>query len=359
MTQTDLTSRPAPVAPRPVVDTKVPPHALVWDLATIAAVSRCLHAVARHGVADALDQDGATVDELAARVGLDPDALGRVLRALAAYGIFDVELPAVRHTDASLLLRTDHPMSMGAFAHMMGLPMSWDALGALPATLASGRAGVFELDGDGLFAYLHEHPDQAAVFDHAMTAKSHADIPLVIDAFDFTGCRAVADIAGGRGHLLRALVERHPSIDATLVELPEVIDRITSDGAVDGVRLIPGDFFVDEMPAADVYVLMEIIHDWDDQDAVRILSNLRRSAPDHATVLIVETVLGGRRTRDPATTLDIVMLAVTGGRERSPDEYAGLLDRAGWELVRVIPTGGGVQVVEARAVAASFDERHG
>jgi C-methyltransferase len=353
MTETATTTSLAPAAAPPSRGGGAPPHAVLWDLATVAAVSRCLHAVAQHGVADALDRDGATVDDLAARLELDADAFGRTLRALAAYGVFDVDLPHVRHTEASLLLRTDHPMSMGAFAHMMGLPMSWDALGALPATLRSGRAGVFELHGDGLFAYLRDHPEDAAVFDRAMTAKSHADIPLVVDAFDFGSRRAVADIAGGRGHLLRAIVERHPDVEATLFELPQVVDRLRDDDAIDSVQLVAGDFFTDRLPTADVYVLMEIIHDWDDSDAVRILANVRRSAPDDATLLIVETVLDDRRPRDHARTLDVVMLAVTGGRERSPAEYAELLARAGWELADVIPTGGGVQIVEARATTAA------
>ena len=333
---------------RPPSGGGIPPHALLWDLATAGAVSRCLHAVARHGVADALDHDGGTVDELAAELGLDADALGRVLRALAAHGVFDVRLPHVRHTEASLLLRGDHPMSMGPFGHMMGLPMSWDALGALPETLVTGRAGIFALDPNGLFSYLRDHPEQAEIFDHAMTAKSHADIPLVLDAFDVASCRSVADIAGGRGHLLRGLLDRHPDVDATLFELPDVIDRLTADGGIEGVRLVAGDFFTDTMPTADLYVLMEIIHDWDDTDAIRILSNLRRSAHADTTLLIIETVLDEQRVRDPANTLDVVMLAVTGGRERTPEEYSSLLERAGWELVVVTPTGGGVQLVQAR-----------
>jgi len=340
-----------PTRPRtgPAVDAGLPPHALLWDLATVAAVSRCLHAVAQHGVADGVEADGSTVGEVAERLGLDADALGRVLRALSAYGIFEIDPPMVRHTEASRLLRSDHPMSMGPFALMMGLPMSWESLGALPATLETGRAGVFELDADGLFAYLREHPAQAAVFDRSMTAKSHADIPLVIDAFDFGAHRSVTDVGGGRGHLLRALTERFPGIEATLVDLPEVIARVEGAGA-DRLKLAPADFFTDDLPSSEVYILMEIIHDWDDADAVRILSNVRRSAPADATVLIVETVLADRPRRDAATTLDIVMLALTGGRERTPAEYSSLLARSGFELNGVIPTGGGVQVVEARAV---------
>lgn len=348
---TPTTSTAAPVRHGPILKAGLPPHELLWDLATAAALSRCLHAVAQHGVADALDPQGGTVDQLAAQLSLDADALARVLRALAAYGVFEVDLPMVRHTDASRLLRRDHPMSMGAFAHMMGLPMSWDALTLLPTTLETGRAGVYGLHPDGLFAYLRDHPTEAAVFDRAMTAKSHADIPRILDAYDFAAQRRVADVGGGRGHLLSALLARHGGIEATLVELPAVIDRLTDEPTVEGVRLVAADFFTDTLPAADVYVLMEIIHDWSDADAVRILSNIRRSAPDDAVVLIIETVLDDERPQDPGRTLDIVMLALTGGRERTAAQYTSLLDRAGFEFLGVIATGGGVQLVEARPLA--------
>jgi C-methyltransferase len=341
------TTSTAPPTADPLPQTPLPPHVLLWDLATAAVVSRCLHVVAENGVADALEPAGGTVEQLADRLRLDADALGRVLRALAAYGVFEVDLPEVRHTEASRMLRTDHPMSMVAFAHMMGLPMSWEALTRLPDTVRTGEAGVFALHPDGLFPYLHDHPEQATVFDRAMTAKSHADIPLILDAFDFSAHDTVADIGGGRGHFLQALVERHPGVEGMLVELPEVIDRVRSEPSAGRLQLVTADFFTDTLPAADVYVLMEIIHDWDDTDAVRILTNIRRSAPAHAIVLVIETVLDAERVRDPARTLDVVMLALTGGRERTPSQYASLFERAGFEFRRVVPTGGGVQLVEA------------
>lgn len=337
-------------APRGVVPTGgVPPHALLWNLATIAAVSRALHVTARLAVADTLPTEGADVTDLAGELGVDADALGRVLRALAAFGVFEVDLPTVRHTDASLLLRDDHPMSMGPFAHMMGLPMCWDALTVLEETVTSGRAGVFTLDPEGLFSYLRRHPDQHRVFDLAMTAKSHADIACVLDAYDFGAHRTVVDVGGGRGHLLAALRARHPDLEAVLVELPEVVARVEDEHRTDGVHLVAADFFTDELPAADAYVLMEIIHDWDDVDAARILANVQRSAHERATVLIVETVLADGPAPDPATILDLVMLSVTGGRERTPDQYGSVLAAAGFELIRVIPTTGSVRIVEARA----------
>jgi hypothetical protein len=356
MAQTTPTAPPVSSTTPPDPDRALPPHARLWSLATISAVARCLQVIAQHHVADAVPRDGASVADVARQLGLDPDALGRVLRAVAAYGVFHVELPHVRHTEASLLLRADHPMSMGAFAEVMGLPMCWDALGALSSTLATGRAGVFDLHPDGLFAYLRQHPEQATVFDRAMTAKSLADIPYVLDAYDFTRHRAVVDVGGGRGHLLSGLMDRHPHIEATLVDLPQVIDPLAVEPIGESLHLVAADFFTDALPAADLYVLMEIIHDWNDTDSVRILSNIWRSSPDEAVVLIVEAVLVDDLER-PATTLDIIMLAATGGRERTPDEFSRLLDRSGFEFVQVLSTRGGVRIVEARKLAgAPHDE---
>lgn len=326
--------------------TSIPPHALVWDLATRAFAARCLQAVTQLGVADALGAEGADIRDLAENLDVDADALGRVLRTLSCHRVFDVELPRVRHNEASLLLRMDHPTSMGAFARMMGLPMAWDALTRLPETIETGRAGIFELDPGGLFSYLREHVDQAEIFDRAMTAKSHADVAAVLAAYDFGAHRRVADIGGGRGLLLDAIASRDADVDATLFEQPEVIARIVDDGgSASGVALVAGDFFSDDLPAADAYVLMEIIHDWDDEDAIRILSNVRRGAPDDAVLLVIEAVPGGGHVPDPATILDIVMLTVTGGRQRTSAEYAALFKASGFELTRVIPTEGSVHIV--------------
>ncbi|HEX4978543.1 MAG TPA: methyltransferase [Acidimicrobiales bacterium] len=324
-----------------------PPHALLWDMATQGLVARCLHVVAAIGVADAVDSHGAELGDLAAKLDVDADALGRVLRALAGHGVFEVDLPAVRHTEASLLLRSDHPMSMRAFAQMMGLPLAWESAGSLRTTVETGRAGILQLDPGGLFSYLREHEDQAEIFDRAMTSKSHADIGCVLDAYDFGSKRHVVDVGGGRGHLLDAIGARHPGIELTLFEQPEVIARVAEAGAGTKV-LVAGDFFTDDLPAADAYLLVDIIHDWEDVDAIRILSNIRRSMRDEAVVVVVESILRDGAGPDPAKTLDIVMLVVTGGRERTSAQFASLFEAAGFEMSRVVPTAGGVSLVEAR-----------
>ncbi len=347
MTSIPTLDREAPASSPSGPPAGPPPHAVLAQLATGAYVSRCLHVVAELGVADEIGPDGADVHHVARAVGADADTLGRMLRALAGVGVFAVDLPTIRHNDVSQLLRKDHPMSMGAFAHMMGLPLSWEAIGRLPETARTGRAGMLALDPDGFFSYLSNHPDQRDVFDAAMASKSWADIACILDAYDFGALGSVADVGGGRGHLLQAIVDRHPSIEASLVELPEVITQLSNAATTRDLQLVAADFFTDDLPSADAYVLMEIIHDWDDHDAVRILSNIRRSAPPNAVILLVESVLSDRPGPDPAKTLDVVMLAVTGGRQRSGPEFATLLAEAGFTQTEVIPTTGAVQIVKA------------
>lgn len=333
-----------------------PPHAALWELATAAFPARCLHVVAALGVADALGPDGGTVDQLAGAVGVQADALGRVLRTLSSFGVFDVDDAQVHHTEQSLLLRRDHPASMGAFVHMIGLPFNWDAVGALEAAVRTGRSGLDDAHG-GLWAYLDDHPDERAVFDRAMTAKSQADLGTTLDAYDVGRFATIADVGGGRGHFLDAITHRHPSARVVLVELPDVIERVraersaaTAGGGARSDRMIlhPADFFVDELPTADLYVLMDVLHDWSDDDAVRILTNVRRVAPPHATVAVVEAVMSEGPERDPSKTLDIIMLTVTGGRERTLTDFAELFRRSGFQMVAAVPTAGSMTVVEAR-----------
>jgi C-methyltransferase len=198
-----------------------------------------------------------------------------------------------------------------------------------------------------MWSYLQDRPAEAEVFGRAMTAKAGADVAAVLAAYDFRRFETVADVGGGRGHLLRAVLDAVPDAAGILFELPEVVDMLD----VEHLRLttVAGDFFVDALPAADAYLLMEVLHDWADDECVAILSAIRRAARAGATVLLIENVLSEARP-DPRTgTLDVIMLAVTGGRERSPAELGALFERAGFALQRVVPTDGPIQVVEACA----------
>jgi C-methyltransferase len=324
------------------------PDELIWTLTNAVVSSRCLHVIAALGVADQIGDYAVSTPELASRCGADADALGRMLRLMAAHGIFKPDGAGFRHTPASRLLRSDHPMSMRALVTMMGLPVFAAAFARLEHTARTGSAAVETVEPDGLWAYLQDHPDEARTFDQAMTAKAAADVPAVLRAYDFSRFATIADIGGGRGHLLRAILEAVPAAGGVLFDRPQVIEALDFEHD----RLTPqaGNFFADPLPAADAYVLMDVIHDWPDAESVAILRAIRAAAAPGAKVLVIEGLLeeDGPDPRGPA--LDIVVLAMVGGRERTAGRLSELLRSCGFGDTTVIPTKGRLRIVEATAV---------
>lgn len=319
------------------------PEDVIKNLAIAHVLSRCLHVVADFGVADALGDRPVPAADLAQRVGLDPDALARILRLLAAHGVFAPGPLGYSHTPASRLLKTDDPRSLRPLVRMRALPAIWHGFTELAQAARTGRPAT---DWPALVAYFASHPEEAAVFNEAMVAKSRAVIPAVLDAFAFDGYKVVADMGGGRGHLLQAILARVPAAQGVLFDLPHVIAD-AEPAASARLRLVAGDFFVDPMPTADLYILMDLLHDWRDEDAARILAALRRAAPRNAHMLIIETLVAETPGPHFSKTLDILMLALTGGRERTPAEHGRLLENAGFRLERVLPTEAQYSIVEA------------
>jgi hypothetical protein len=319
----------------------------IWTLATAGFAARCLHVISDLGVADRIGDQPVAISELAASCGVDRDALDRVLRLLASHGIFERGPGGYGHTPSSCLLRSDHPMTMRPFAQMMGLPFVWGSLTELKHSVHTGKPAVEVLEPEGLWAYLRDRPDEAEIFGRAMTAKASVDVGAVIAAYDFTSFGRIADIGGGRGHLLRAVLETTPNADGILFDLPSVIDTVSAEDQP-RLTLQAGDFFVDALPSADAYILMEVLHDWPDEQCVAILSGIRRAAPPNATVLVVEDLIPEEQADSGASTLDIIMLTLTGGRERTVDQLSNLFDRAGFDLTGVIDTASSMHIVEAR-----------
>lgn len=318
---------------------------LVTDLAKAHIAARCLHVAAELGLADVLGESGASAAQLAAATGVDAGALQRLLRLLAAHGIFAETPLGFEHNDASRLLRSDDPHSLRAYVRMTGMPAFWNGFGNLAAAARAGRPAN---DWRGLVAYFEEHPQEAAIFNAAMTVKSAVAVPAVLAAYDFARFARIADVGGGRGHLLRAILDTNPSVQGVLFDLPHVI--ADAGAPTPRLQLVPGDFFSDRLPPADAYLLMDLLHDWDDGDAERILRAIRRAAAPGARLLIVETLTPDTPGPHFGKTLDIIMLAVTGGRERRAPEFRALLERAGFEIDRVIDTASAYSILEAHAV---------
>lgn len=310
-------------------------------------VSRALHAVADLGIADALGDEPLPVDALADATGTHADTLGRVLRLLSSHGVFDARGELVSHNPVSRLLRSDHPQSARALARMFGLPFFWKTFEVLPHTLRHGEPAAVEAYPEGLWGWLGSHGDAASVFDEAMRGKSFAQVASVVQAYDFSRFASIADIGGGRGHLLQAILERSPGAKGVLFDQPHVIEQAGSI-ASDRLALVAGDFFKDDLPASDGYVLMEVIHDWNDEQSLQILSAVFRAAPTGATVLLVEQLMPDGAGPHWVKMLDLHMLALFGAKQRNLDEYQRLLRAAGFEPTGVTETFSGAAIVEAR-----------
>lgn len=271
----------------------VNPHRLLLELSGGYCLARCLHVVANLGVADALDNAPHSVAAIASHTGSDAGALARVLRLLAAYDVFSLDDGFVSHTPASRLLRSDHPQSMRPFAQMFGLPVNWAALGELEHSVRSGQPAVTRVHPGSYWDYLADHPHDSEIFNSAMAAKSHGQVASVMASFDFSGFREIGDIGGGRGHLLQAVLEVVPAARGVLFDLPHVAAEAAGI-ATDRLTIQSGDFFRDDLPACDLYLLMEVIHDWGDAEAIAILKAVRRAALPGATLLLIEGVLDDR-----------------------------------------------------------------
>jgi len=320
----------------------------ILTLSTAYWASRVLHVIAGAGIADVLDDEPQTAAALAAKAGVHPEVLHRMLRCLANHGVFTLSGGRFAHNAASRILRSDAPGSMRGRGIMDGLPVHWDAYRGLDDSLKTGRPGIEAVLDGGLFPYLATHPYEARVFQEAMVGKSYEQVGEVIGAYDFTGLDTIGDIGGGIGHLLSAVLEKYPASKGVLFELPAAIAQ-AREAPHPRIAYVGGDFFKDPVPPCDAYMLMMVLHDWSDDECLAILKNIAATAPAGAKYLIIEGMIDEDRIGDFIADLDIEMLAWTTGRERTRAEWEELLDRAGLMLARVVPMGGFSCIVEAVA----------
>ncbi len=311
-------------------------------------MARCLHAAVDLGVADAIGETTVSIEDLARATGCHQGALYRLLMTLAAGGVFLRQDQGFAHTDVSRTLRADHPNSMAGFVRFTGADYQWEAWGGLADAVKTGETAFNTLFGCNSFEYYERSPEHGRIFDQAMSGFAPANISAVIEAYDFSKLQTVADIGGGRGHLLRAILATCPQTTGIVFDLPEVAARAPGH---DRLRFIGGDFFSDALPVADAYLLMMILHDWSDEDCVRLLKNLRRRAPPHAKVLVIESVLENGVGSPYVDLADITMLVLTGGQERTQARYGSLFEQAGFRLEgAAIPTRSVMSVLQARPV---------
>jgi hypothetical protein len=322
--------------------------------------SRVLHAGVRLGLVEALSPGGArTADEIARELRLDPALSYRLLRALANIGLMTERDPRTfMLTEEGRHLLADHPQSLRPVALLQGGAEHMAIWNHLPEMIRDGRQDGFVREfGHTAFEHMEQNAGYAAMFHAAMNSYSASQTEPVIEAlrgFDFDSVKLVCDIGGGYGYLLCGLLQEHPHLGGIVLERPGILEA--SDlleahrfGLADRCRYIAGDMF-EEVPAADLYLLKLILHDWSDADCVRILSATRRSARPGARIVIIEHVVPGPATPHFAKLYDIHMMCWGPGRERSAEEYAALLAQSGWRYAGTRPaTSSLLGIIEAVA----------
>jgi hypothetical protein len=307
---------------------------------------------AQLGVADLLASGPRSIVDLSAATGVDAQSLYRVLGALASRGLFrEDDGKRFSLTPLAEPLRQDAPHSIRPQALWSGSEAYRRTWGDLAYSVRTGRPAFDHVYGKPFFDYLAEDPAFAKIFNDVMTSDSSDEGASIAAAHDFSGYRRIVDVGGGHGALLAAIVDRYPGPLGLLFDLPDVVD--TARGAIDRhiaagrVEKVAGDSSEAVPDAGDAYLLKWIVHDWDDEAAIRILTNCGTAMAPAGKVLLVEVVIPQGTAGSDATRLDTTMLVFTGSRERTEGEYRELLHRAGLTLVKIAPTASPFSILEA------------
>jgi hypothetical protein len=332
-----------------ITTTTSDPQARLLELSTGYIVTKALAAAAQLGVADRLADGPRSSDELAADLDVNPRALYRVLRCLGAAGVLtEPELGSFALTEVGACLRSDVPGSMQAWAIMNSEGM-FAAFTEMLHSVETEEPAFERVFGSPLFDFLGDNPEQGAVFARAMGDFNRAATLAAAQTYDWTGLTRIVDVGGGTGTLLASVLDRYPEASGVLFDLPEVAEAARAELG-DSCNVVAGDFFESVPGGGDAYVLSWILHDWDDERALRILRNCRAACVEGSRLVVVETILPTGDAPHFGKVLDVAMLVLTGGRERTEAEYCRLFETAGYRLTRVLPTPSPMSVVEAVAV---------
>lgn len=326
---------------RAASDAVVPAQLGILERSIGVATTQLLGAVARHRIADLLEDGPLTAAELAHRTGLDADALHRSLRALATGGVFRLGADGrFSNTRLSRPLRSGQLERMRAWCEYFASGSNVASWGALEHTLRTGRSAFHEVHGTSIWTWFDQHKEERETFAHAMMGVTVGQAPLVASLYPFAEVGTVCDVGGGRGTLLSELLIRHPHLQGMLVDAPGVLASATAllerRGVSDRVRCVPANFFEQVPPGADAYALKNVLHDWDDAQCRALLGVCRKAMSPGMRLLIIETVTERLETRGIGPLSDAQMMVVCEeGRERGVGEYAQLLEASGFRMGRV------------------------
>ncbi|WP_198539518.1 methyltransferase [Streptomyces graminilatus] len=324
----------------------------MFQIVTSFWVARAVHAATALDLPDHLANEPRTAAELAAATGTDPRALARLLRALAGVGVLRSDVDG-RYTTTPLgdTLRSDVPGSLASFVQMELGEAHHATWGLLVDSVRSGEPVFEQAVGKKIWQFFEDTPAMNAHLGKAMTGLTAMVADAVLDVYDFGPHERIVDVGGGEGGFLAAVLDAHPRAHGVVLDLPHVVahgrERIEAAGLTDRCELVGGDFFEKVPEGGDLYTMKWVLHDWDDDSAVEILKSCRRVMGEEARLLVVDTVVPDGDGFSPSKIIDLNMMVLSGGRERTADEFRRLLAAAGFTLTRVLPTRSPSSVVEA------------
>jgi hypothetical protein len=328
-----------------------PPHAQLVQMGMGFIVSRIVYAAAKLNLADLLADGPKTAAELAGPTGTHERSLHRLMRTLSSLGVL-TEGAGGRFglTEMGEALKTGAPGS--ARASILGFGgWCWSSFGEMEYSVETGKSAFTKVYGMAPFEWMATQPEAAALFGETMIGFHGAEPPAVAAAYDFSGFGTVVDVGGSTGNMLVHVLGRHSGPRGVLFDLPgTLVDApafLKKHGMEERIAIEPGSFFESVPASADAYILSHVIHDWSEEQCLTILGNCRRVMKPESKLLLVEFVLPADNSPHPGKFLDMVMLTVAGGEERTADEYGTLLAKAGLRMTRVVPTDSAASVVEA------------
>ena len=332
---------------------ELPPQAVLTQMLMSFVVSQAISVAAKLYIADHLNDGAKTVAELADLTNTHEPSLYRLMRGLASAGIFQKDAEGrFSNTMLGEFFRSDHPESLRSAAHMICDREHWASHGNMLESVRTGKTAFDHTFGMPVFPYFAENPEAAEVFDNAMTSYSTTVANAVAATYDFSKAKTIADMGGGHGLLLSKVLQTVPNTKGILFDQPQVIEGanevLKNEGTAERVETINGDFFKEIPVEADIYLMKFIIHDWNDEQSETILKNLAKSAKTGAKLLLVESVVEEDDNQPSMSkVMDLNMLVMTGGKERTAKEYTELFEKTGFRLTNVIPTPSPMQIVEA------------
>jgi hypothetical protein len=332
------------------------PGEVLMQLATGYMASAALYAATKLGIPDILKSGPKPVSEIARACAANEDAVFRVMRALASAGVFDEIAPRTfaLTADGELLI-SDRPDSLRPMVLWLDDKFHFDTYPELPYAMKTGQTVVEKVFGETCFGYFEKNPDESKVFNEAMTGFSRMFMPAVLDAYDFSWLngKTLVDVGGGHGYLMTSILKKYPEIHGVVSDLEHVVagasEMIRNAGVDSRCTTHCGNFF-ESVPPADAYIMKHIIHDWDDEKSTTILKNCARAGRGKTRVLLTESVVAPGNEPHFAKWLDLEMLLLPGGKERTEADFAKLFEGAGFKLNRVVPTKGALYVIEAEKV---------